>query len=102
MLCSMACLWSQCPPGWWPVPRLWFMVGWGVWAQPAAILLQTGMWGSPCTGRVDGAGWSTFMGIGGGSWSWILVCGCRRSSGRQLHLNWVVVTDGQGLEEGKR
>lgn len=100
MLCSMACLWSQCP-GWWPVPRLWFMVGCGFWAQPAA-LLQTGIWGSPRTGRVDGAEWNSFMGIGGGSWSWILVCGCRRSSGCQLHLDWVVVTDCQGLQEGKR
>lgn len=77
--------------------RLWFMVGRGVWAQPAAILLQTSIWGSPCTGRVDGAEWNTFMGIGGRSWSWILVCGCRRSSGRQLHLDWVVITDCQGL-----
>lgn len=91
----MASLWLQCP-GWRPVPRLWFMLGWGL------ILLQTGIWGSPCTQLVDGAEWNAFMGIGGGSWSWILVCGCRRSSGRQLHLDWVVVTDCQGLEEGKR
>lgn len=42
------------------------------------------------------------MGIGGGSWSWILVCSYRRSSGCQLHLDWVVVTDCQGLQEGKR
>lgn len=101
MLCSMACLWSQCP-GWWPVLRLSFVVGWRVWTQPAAILHQTGIWGSPCTGLVDWAEWSTFMGTGGGSWSWILVCGCRRSSGHQLHLDRVVVTDCQGLEEGKR
>lgn len=57
MLRSMAWLWSQCP-GWWPVPRLWFMVGWGLWAQPAAIILQTRIWGSPCTGLVGGAEWS--------------------------------------------
>lgn len=76
--------------------------GLGVWAQPAAILLQTGIWGSPGTWLVDGAEWNTFMGTAGGSWSWILVCGCRRSSGCQLHLDWVVVTDCQGLEEGKR
>lgn len=28
MLCSPACLWSLLP-AWWPVPGLWFMVGWG-------------------------------------------------------------------------
>lgn len=79
------------------------MVGRRVWAQPAAILLQTGVWGShmDSTGLVDGAEWNTFIGIGGGNWSWILVCGCRRSSGGQLHLDWVVVTDCQGLEESK-
>lgn len=43
-----------------------------------------------------------FMGVGGGSWSWIVVCGCRRSSSCQLHLHWVVVADCQGLEEGER
>lgn len=42
------------------------------------------------------------MGVGGGSWSWIVVCGRRRSSSHQLHLDWVVVADCQGLEEGKR
>lgn len=36
------------------------------------------------------------------SWSWIMVCGRRRSSSHQLHLDWVVVADCQGLEEGKR
>lgn len=31
-----------------------------------------------------------------------MVCGCRRSSSCQLHLNRVVVADCQGLGEGKR
>lgn len=31
-----------------------------------------------------------------------MVCGRRRSSSHQLHLDWVVVADCQGLEEGER
>ena len=31
-----------------------------------------------------------------------MVCGRRRSSRCQLHLDWVVVADCQGLEEGER
>lgn len=56
------------------------------------------------TGRWAG-GWGClehFTGLGGRGWSWIMVCGCRRSSSCQLHLNRVVVADCQGLGEGKR
>lgn len=56
----------------------------------------------PTMGLVDGAAGRAFTGLGGGSWSWIVVCGRRRSSSRQLHLHRVVVADCQGLEEGER
>lgn len=67
----------------------------------AVTLLQTALGSSPRAGLVDGAA-ERLRGGGRGSWSWIVVCGCRRSSSRQLHLNRVVVADCQGLQEGER
>lgn len=67
----------------------------------AVSLLQTVLGSSPRAGLVDGAA-ERLPGGGPGSWSWIVVCGRRRSSRHQLHLDGVVVADCQGLQEGER
>lgn len=90
----------------------WLLVGWegsatnhgtGAWAQAVP-----GCSSSPAqaqeqpTRRAHGWGCRARLHGGGGNWSWAVVCGWRRNSSHQLHLDGVMVTDCQGLEEDKR
>lgn len=89
---------------WWPVPRLWFMVGWGGLGT-ASRRLQPFSRQGPAAAHGQGSWMGCRECLHGRLW-WELELdrGLRPQEGssRQLHLNRVVVADCQGLEEGER
>lgn len=104
MLCSQACLQS--------LLASWLLVDWegsaashrmGAWARAAARHCPSPEQAQEHpTYRAPGWGCRVYLHGAGGSWIWVVVCGSRRNSSHQLHLDGVMVADCQGLQEDRR